>query len=57
VKIPDNQEEKVISGQMIAAYGDDIEVVIPPCSTAVPSGTFYRSTQLIGRHNVITIWK
>jgi DDE family transposase len=31
--------------QTIAAHGDDIEVVIPPCSTAVPSGSLDRPTQ------------
>jgi Transposase DDE domain len=31
--------------QTIAAHGDDIDVVIPPCATAVPSGERDQPTQ------------
>jgi transposase len=41
----DGAYDGVPTYQTIAAYGDDIEVVIPPCSTAVPSGNLEEPTQ------------
>jgi hypothetical protein len=37
--------------QTIAAHSDGIEVVIPPCSTAVPSG------EPVRRHSATAMWR